>query len=106
MPYFFRFLAAMYYVAIMHKVSVSEVGEQICGLLVGLKADISCDSYIYYALMKIVVIQSTIQCCKSESQLELTSHLITAHRTVIYLLSWCIHRIVCTERPRTGRVFL
>lgn len=58
----------------------SKLGNSICELLAGLKADISCDNYIYYALIKIVVIQSIVQCCKS--QLELTSHFITAHHTV------------------------
>lgn len=44
--------------------------------------------------MMIVVIQSTVQCCKFEPQLDLTSHLITAHHTVFTKLAYtyCMHR--------------
>lgn len=42
-----------------------KLGNNICELLFGLKADISCDNYIYNALIKIVI-QNKVQCCKFE----------------------------------------
>lgn len=42
----FHYLAAIY-VAVMHRVVYSKLGNNICELLVGLKADIRCDDYIY-----------------------------------------------------------